>query len=232
MWPPVGQRGKVILLAGRLIDDAGRIVRFSAARRCALRSLLLCLGTAASVAVGLLTAGCATVPWITEPDPPPIANPIYTSVTSFEGAWESTVDVLHQYGFRIPPGGENRLEYVIETEPMIGSGILEPWFGDSVGKTNRLESTLQSIRRRVLVRVQPHETGGHLVGVEVIKEREDVAGLAANSPGGASLQEYDNADRDLRPVLGQTGPSVWYPIGRDFALEQRLLASLQETLVR
>ena len=85
--------------AASLIDDAGRIARPSTARRCALRSVLLCLGTVGLFAAGLGTAGCATVPWITEPEPPPVANPFYTSVTSLEGAWESTVDVLHQYGF-------------------------------------------------------------------------------------------------------------------------------------
>ena len=208
-------------------EPAG-IARPRARSRCAVAGVLtgvpLCLAVAAAL------CGCQTVPWITEPDPPPVANPFYSNVTSFEGAWETTVDVLHQYGFRIPPGGENRLEYVIETEPMIGSGVLEPWFGDSVGKRNRWESTLQSIRRRVLVRVQPHETGGHLLGVEVIKEKEDVAGAVANSPGGASLQEYENGDRDFSQFLGQTGPAAWYPIGRDFELEQRLLASLRDAL--
>ena len=186
---------------------------------------------------GLVAAasGCSWYPWLRSEPPQPIANPFYVSGRQlpnppFDAGWEVCVDVLHEYGFRIPAGGENKLEYVIETEPMIGSGVLEPWFGDSIGPRNRLESTLQSIRRRVYVRVQRHEASGLLIGVEAIKEKEDVAGAVANSPGGASLQEYDNGDRDLDQVIGQSGPSLWYPVGRDFALEQNLLRSLQEAL--
>ena len=147
---------------------------------------------------------------------------------SLEATWETTVDVLHRYGFRI--ARESRLEYRIETEPMVGSGILEPWFGDSVGKGNRLESTLQSIRRRVVVTVAPHEAGGYLIGVEAVKEREDVAGQVANNPGYAATQEYRDNRTDLDRVVGQTAPSGWYPIGRDLALEQHLAESLQNAL--
>ena len=173
--------------------------------------------------------GCS-LPWNTPIETRPASNPFHLPGRSFEATWETAVDVLHKYGFRIER--ESRLEYVIETEPKVGSGVLEPWFGDSVGKENRWESSLQSIRRRVFVTVQPHEAGGFLVGVEAIKEKEDVAGQVANSPGLASTQQYRQYQRDLNQVVGQTRPSGWYPIGRDFALEQHLLESLQLALTR
>ena len=176
-----------------------------------------------------VVGGCA-LPWSAPVQTQPTANPFHLAGGSFDATWEASVDVLHRYGFKI--ARESRLEFLIETEPMVGSGCLEPWFGDSVGKANRLESTLQSIRRRVLVRVSPHEAGGYLVGVEAIKEKEDVAGQVANSPGLASTQQYRESGRDLNEVIGQTAPSGWYAVGRDFALEQHLLESLQIELTK
>lgn len=180
------------------------------------------------VVAGLSLAGCAGRLPFRSPPPPPASNPFHLAGTSLEATWETAVDVLRSYGFRI--GEERRLEGYIATEPMVGSGCLEPWFSDSIGSGNRLESTLQSIRRRVFVTVRPHETGGFLVGVEAIKEKEDVAGQVANSPGNAALQEYRPGQVDLNDVVGQTGPSGWYVLGRDLALEQHLLGSLQQAL--
>ena len=157
-----------------------------------------------------------------------VANPFHVGGASLDQTWERTIDTLHKYGFRI--ARESKLEYRIETEPMVGSGVLEPWFGDSVGRANRLESTLQSIRRRVVVTIMPHEAGGFLVGVEAMKEKEDVAGQVANSPGLAATQEYRDNRQNLDRMVGQTQPSGWYLLGRDFALEQHLAESLQAAL--
>jgi hypothetical protein len=116
----------------------------------------------------------------------------------------------------------------IETEYRTGSSLLEPWHQDSVGHENRLESTLQSVRRKVILRLVPDEAGrGYVVSVEAYKEFEDLPGVAANSPGGATFQENTPLQRDLNLVVGQSAPSGWIPAGRDLALEQRILQSLQ-----
>jgi len=169
--------------------------------------------------------GC-TLPWMAAAKLPPAPNPMLVSATNYEILWERTVDVLHDFHFEI--ASENRFSRVIETDYRTGSGLLEPWHQDSVGYENRLESTLQSVRRKVFVRLTPDESGqGYAVSVEAYKEFEDLPGVAANSPGGATFQESTPLQRDLNLVVGQSAPSGWIPSGRDLALEQQILKSLQ-----
>lgn len=188
-----------------------------------LIAVLLCCATFA-----LAGAGCAT-PSRTAFQP--VSNPLSVTAVNEDQLWERTIDVLHDYHFRIER--ENRIARVIETAPRVGSGVLEPWNNDSVGLDSRMESTLQSIRRTVIVTMIPAETpGGFHIAVQVLKEKEDVAGLTANSPGAATFLESAPLTRDLDPVLGQSGPSTWIPLGRDMALEQSLLRSLQSAYFR
>ncbi len=181
----------------------------------------------------LLQMGCAfseTSPLLVHaPTGPSVPNPLYVGVATgpqqHEWLWERTISVLHDYHFAIQR--EDRFASVIETDYRTGSGILEPWHLDSVGMFNRLESTLQPIRRKVQVSLFPAENGsGYRVAVEAWKEIEYIPGLAANSPGGATFSESTPLERDLNPVVGQTAPSQWVRQGRDVELEQAILKSL------
>jgi len=174
----------------------------------------------------LALPGCAALrqPRAAAHSPP--SNPFFVAATSEEAVWERTVDVVHQY-FEI--ARENRLDGVIETQPKVGAGVLEPWHRDSVGLANRLESTLQPIRRRAFINVTPAD-GGYLIGVEVYKEREDATGTAEATAGGATLRESAPLQRDLDLVAGQSAPSGWIPLGRDTALEEQMLARLRARL--
>jgi hypothetical protein len=156
----------------------------------------------------------------------PVSNPLLVATPNEELVWERAVDVLHDFQFEI--ARENRLGRIIETAPKVGSGILEPWHHDSVGWNARLESSLQSIRRIVLISLQPDDNGqGYLVSVTALKEREDLPGVAGNSAGAATFSESTPMIRDLNPVVGQSSPSIWIPLGRDSALEQAMLARLR-----
>ena len=155
----------------------------------------------------------------------PVSNPLLVRAQNEEPVWERTVDVVHDYHFEI--SRENRLAHLIETQPRAGSGLLELWHRDSIGFDNRLESTLQSIRRRVRVSILPDDQGGFQVGVEAYKERESLRGIAANSPGAATFSESTPLQRDLNEVVGQSGISDWIPDGRDLLLEQAMLQSLR-----
>ncbi len=156
-------------------------------------------------------------------------NPFFVPANDHEAVWERAVDVLHDYQFQI--ARENKLDGIIETDYKTGSGLLEPWHRDSVGFDNRLESSLQSIRRRAFVSITPTQ-GGYLVGVEAFKELEDVVGLAANSAGGATFQESAPLERDLNLVVGQSAPSGWIPQGRDPQLEQDMSQRLRRAFSR
>lgn len=150
--------------------------------------------------------------------------PIFVASQNQEWVWEHVVDVVHGY-FDI--SRENRLDGVIETKPRVGSSILEPWHGDSVGWQNRLESTLQSIRRRGFVSVTPAE-GGYLVSVEILKEQEDVNVTPDKSAGGSTFQENRPLQRDLTLVVGDEAPQGWIALGRDVDLEMRILNGIRK----
>lgn len=153
---------------------------------------------------------------------PPIANPVFVRANNPEEAWERTVDVVHDYLFEIER--ENKLGGVIETRYKTGASMLEPWHPDTVGAENRWESSLQSIRRKAFVRFTP-APGGYLVGIEAVKELEDVS-KAANFAGGATFLDNSALQRDLNPVVGQATPSGWINKGRDEDLEQAMLRTL------
>jgi hypothetical protein len=162
--------------------------------------------------------GCATFPGRAV-----VSNPIMVRANNPDEAWERTVDVVHDYLFEIER--ENKLGGVLETRYKTGASVLEPWHRDTVGVSNRMESTLQSIRRKAFVSVTPVD-GGYLIGVEAHKELEDVA-KAANLQGAATFLDDAVLQRDLNAVVGQATPSGWVSKGRDPALEQSMLQSIQ-----
>lgn len=170
----------------------------------------------------LLCAGC-----LSSPPKAPVTggSAVQISDGQRDSVWERAVVVLNRNHFQV--ARESKLEGIIETNYRGGSSLLEPWHPDSVGFQNRLESTLQSIRRRVTINLQSSGAGVMTVAVRVDKEIEDLPGLAANYEGGATFSENQPLNRDLDQVLGQTGPSRWLPVGRDPLLERKLLSEIQ-----
>ncbi|MEO1980575.1 MAG: hypothetical protein ABGZ24_08675 [Fuerstiella sp.] len=184
---------------------------------------------AACVLVGMISAtGClsGTLPSRTLQG----SNAIQVPADRYDLIWERAVAVLNNHHFII--ARESKLEGVIETQYRAGSNLLEPWNHDSVGYANRLESTLQSIRRRVVVTFQNTADNMLIVSVRVDKEIEDVPGLAANYEGGATFRDSDPLQRDLDQVIGQSGPSRWLPRGSDPALEVELISQIRHAHLR
>lgn len=168
------------------------------------------------------------MPWTATPQ---VSNPVLVLTKNEEFVWERAIDMLHDFQFEI--ANENRLGRVIETAPKVGAGVLEPWHHDAVGLESRLEGSLQSIRRIVQVSLQPDDNNqGYLVSVAAYKELEDLPGIAGNSPGAATFSESTPLVRNLNPVVGQTSPSVWIPMGRDVLLEQAMLTRLRAAYMR
>jgi hypothetical protein len=168
--------------------------------------------------------GCVGLRGRTAADVGPSNAPILVANQNQEWVWEQVVDVVHVY-FDI--ARENRLDGLIETKPRVGSGLLEPWHGDSVGLRNRMESTLQSIRRRGFINVTP-AGDGFLVSVEILKEQEDVNVTPDKSAGGSTFQENRPLQRDLTLVVGDEAPKGWIALGRDVDLEIRILNGIRK----
>jgi hypothetical protein len=170
-------------------------------------------------------SGCAMGPR------PASTNQLFVAATNEEAVWERTVDVVHDY-FEIARENKPFSGVIeIETKPKVGASVLEPWHRDSSGLHNRLESTMQSIRRRGFINISAAD-GGYVVAVEVYKEIEDLPGLAANQPGAATFQQANPLRRDLNLVSQRPSPVGWITLGRDPALEETMVRSLQREFSR
>lgn len=159
-----------------------------------------------------------------------LENPLFIPQTDVEFVWNQIVDELDNY-FKIRR--EDRVRIVenlltegwIETFPKAGSTLLEPWRKDSTPGFERRLATLQSMRRWARVRVIP-ETGGFRIEVIVFRELEDLD-QPEKSYAGNELLRYDDAI-DSNNGSPRIGPDSygWIPIGRDEALEQRILENI------
>lgn len=169
--------------------------------------------------------GCGA-PWLMVRQP----NPVFVPVGDPERLWNTLVDVVDDH-FHIER--EERVRIVdnmlvdghIKTYPEPSSALLEFWRGDTVTFYDKLESTLQSYRRRADIAVTPVE-GGFSVQMVVFKELEDVPKPLSATAGAGTLR-HDTSQRHVKMAIGQQ-PTVtgWIPQGRDPNLEQKMLNKL------
>jgi hypothetical protein len=158
---------------------------------------------------------------------PVLPNPIVVPSSDFENVWNKTVAVVDKY-FDIE--SENRLSRTIRTQPQMGATMLEPWALDSATFSDRLEATLQTIRRVAAIHVDPAPTGGFLVKVEVYKFLEDMAKPDRQAAGRAVFNNDFPVNR-VREVIGPVpAPIGWIKRGRDLDLEQAILAGIRDAL--
>ncbi len=158
---------------------------------------------------------------------PMVANPLVVPSTEFEVVWNKTVAVVDKY-FDIE--SENRLSRTIRTQPQMGATMLEPWALDSATFQDRLEASLQTIRRVGVVHVDPAPTGGFLVKVEVIKFLEDLAKPDRQAAGRAVFNNDFPVNRTREIISPVPAPLGWIYRGRDQDLEQAILAGIRDAL--
>ncbi|MGD0655184.1 MAG: hypothetical protein ABSA16_12625 [Thermoguttaceae bacterium] len=198
----------------------------------------------ATLLMALGLSGCTVPAW--SPPPPPelipieqteviYPNPVFIPIPDSQCAWEAVADVIDDY-FKIEketpmrqiggtPGEGHIDEGVIETYYQVSPTLLESWRRDTAGEYERVENTLQTMRRRAVVRVRPSE-GGHWVDVAVFKELEDLR-TPENASAGSATFRYDSSfTRVVNPTAGDQAPECWIPKGRDPVLEQRIIGHL------
>jgi hypothetical protein len=193
-----------------------------------MRKLLLAL------TVPITLGGCVSGPVWTMPSGPPASirydNPILVSCPDPNYVFDTVIDVVNDY-FKIdheePPRrvGGTPLEGRIDTFPKIGATVFEPWDSDSANGYERLESTLQTIRRYAKVRVVPVQ-GGVWLDVAVFKELENVSAPYMASAGAATFSHDTTLTRVINPEQYKDVNRGWIPQGRDTALEQRMVGQL------
>lgn len=164
----------------------------------------------------------------------PVQNPMPVTCGNGEFVFNQVVDSVDDFFMvdreELPRQvGDVITEGRIDCFPETTSTLLEPWKGDAVTGYDKLEATLQSMRRRAIVRVIPCETG-YLVDVQVYKELEDVRQPEHSTAGAATLRFDGSVERFTQPVSGAPQSVGWIPQGRDIGLEQRILLTIQDRM--
>ena len=180
--------------------------------------------------VGL--SGCAAVDAVVPQGAVMHSNPTLVSTSDREALWDAIVDVVDD-DFEIQREERPRLigdiltEGRLETRPLMGATVLEPWRQDSVTGYDRWESTLQTIRRRAMVHMVP-ASGGYEVQIVVLKEMENLEKPQFATTSAATFRNDSSFRRFSDPIGVRPLVQGWIPLGNDVALEQRLLAKLHE----
>lgn len=196
----------------------------------------------AVTAIGL--SGCMGPEWTAPPEyagpgnlpaqsaVPVYNNPIFIPIADHESAWEVTVAVMSDY-FRIEReepirmAGNTATEGILTTVPEVSPTIFEPWRRDTVDEPQRVENTLQTMRRRAVVHVIPApEQGGHWVYVAVFKELEDNKKPEHATAGAATFRYDSTLTRVVNPITGELITRGWIGKGRDTPLEQYIIGDL------
>ena len=176
--------------------------------------------------------GCGQLAYrLTNPAPQTyVPNPMELPPAEDTFVWLQVIDVVDDY-FRIARERpvRNRPELVLdgylETIYRPGSSIFEPWRKDSTSGFERLQSTLQSIRRRAIVQVHPQQDG-YVVEVVVQKDLEDTDRSQYATESAASTRHDGTIMRQSDPQRNSPRTLGWIPLGRDTSLEQAILRDI------
>jgi hypothetical protein len=157
-------------------------------------------------------------------------NPVFLPVADPQCAWEQVVDTVDDY-FRIEheePAhmvGNQPIEGTLTTVAEVSPTIFEPWRHDTADPDQRLENTLQSMRRRAVVRVMP-APGGAWVDVAVFKDLENMVTPEKATAGTATFRYDSSLTRVVNPVTDVQAMNGWISQGRDALLEQDIIGDL------
>lgn len=180
----------------------------------------------------LLSTGCGHLLYRLSSPPPDrfVPNPMPIPAVPDDFLQQQIVDSVDDY-FEVHSEQlvQNRPSAILEgrvtTNYQVGSSIFEPWRKDSTEGFERLQSTLQSIRRRCVVFIRP-QGRGYSVELVVQKELEDTD--RSQSPGEAvGVSRHDGTLLQGEDRLDDNPVTVgWIPLGRDSGLEQRILQDI------
>jgi hypothetical protein len=183
-------------------------------------------------ATACLSAGCMTGPLHENPvrvqaRAPVVDNPAYLPLgaNSYGMVFERAYDALIDAGFIV--SYSNRYDGRIETFPTTAPGIGQPWKPGSPDLYQRLYATMQSLRYRALLLIQPAADGGYFIEVQVYKELEDLPRPFRAAASETVFRGEQTVARQYEVVPENIYDSTaWIPIGRDHAFEQCILDQL------
>jgi hypothetical protein len=159
---------------------------------------------------------------------PLVPNPLPVPSGDFETVWNKTVAEVNRH---FPIASENRLARTIRTDVDMTGTLIEPWTADSATFNDRVEATLQTLRKYAVVHIDPAPSGGYLIKVEVMKELEDLSKPASQPAGRAAFYNDFPVNRNREIIDTVPSPLGWIPKGRDINLEQKILAEIRDALL-
>jgi hypothetical protein len=194
--------------------------------------------------LAMLAGGCAGRPLMENPvfvraDLPagPCPNPVMLAggPPQYAALFETVLNVVDDY-FEIMEA--NRYSGVIRSHPKIAPGLDQIWKPGSPDGAERLLATIQTIRYRCEVTIQPVAAdagqpaapGGYLVQVVVLKELEDLARPIRATAGAAAFRSDNTVDREFEVVEPTVIDTSWIPKGREPYLEQEILKRIARDL--
>ncbi len=167
-----------------------------------------------------------------------VPNPLELPPAEDNFVWSQVVDAVDDY-FRIAREQpvQNRsglvLDGRLETSYQVGASIFEPFRKDSTPGFERLQSTLQSIRRRAIVTVRPYGAA-YQIEVVVQKDLEDTdRTLSSTESATSGSQRHDGTIiRTPDPSIAAPLTLGWIPLGRDTSLEQVILRDITSRITQ
>jgi hypothetical protein len=188
--------------------------------------------------LALSVAGCMAGPildnpMLVRPDPAiTVENPVWVPSLGVDGdayanVFEKTLDILSGY-FEIRSA--YRHDGHIDTFPRIAPGWEQLWKPGSPDAYQRLEATLQTIRHRAEVIIDPAPDGGFFVSVIVYKELEDLPRPVRATAGAAAFRSDNSVERQFEVIDPTVFESNWIPIGRNHELEQLILQRIKKCM--
>jgi hypothetical protein len=185
--------------------------------------------------VSALACGCASGPLLDNPvtvgHNPNISveNPLYIPLgpPSYGIVFEKVLDTISEY-FEVSYA--NRYDGRIVTYPRIAPGLEQPWRPGSPDFGQRLEATLQTLRHRAEISIQPAPDGGYFVQVDVYKELEDLPKPIRSTAGAATFRDPITIERQFEVVDPTVFESNWIPLGHNACMEQAILQRLKNCL--
>ena len=144
---------------------------------------------------------------------------------NFHANWRASLDVLDEYRFQI--GRSDRRAGLITTEPLLGKHWCEFWRSDAATCQDLWESTLQTIHRVAVVRIQPEaeSASGFVVEAEVRTYRSNrpVQQITSTSEAYGMFTTGGRVDEDEN----RDGAEDFVELGRDEKLSTELTEQIR-----
>ena len=196
------------------------------------RSAFSKLATWLTVALVISFLGCGQILYRINNDLPDtfMPNPLELPPAEDDFVWSQVIDAVDDY-FRItreqPVQNSDGilLDGRVETSYRIGASVFEPWRKDSTVGFERLQSTLQSIRRRAIISVRPRGAA-YVIEVVVQKDLEDTDRTQYATESTAAIRHDGTVVRKENSFDNSPQTLGWIPLGRDTSLEQVILRDI------